>query len=62
MIDRFGAEMAACLRDERVARQLTETQQVTLMLGGPEQQRAFLAEQMRVWGAVVREHNIKGDV
>jgi len=62
IIERFGAEMTACLRDERVARQLTETQQVTLMLGGPEQQRAFLAEQMRVWGAVVREHNIKGDV
>ena len=62
MIDRFGAEMAACLREERVAKQLTETQQVTLMLAGPEEERAFVADQMRVWGAVVREHNIKGDV
>jgi len=62
IIERFGAEMAACLRDERTAKQLTETQQVSLILGGPEEQRAFLAEQMRVWGAVVREHNIKGDV
>lgn len=61
MIGRFGAEMTACLREERVAKQLSETQQVSLVLGGPEAQRAFLAEQMRVWGAVVRENNIKGD-
>jgi hypothetical protein len=61
MIERFGAEMTACLREERVAKQLSETQQVSLVLGGPEAQRAFLAEQMRVWGAVVRENNIKGD-
>lgn len=62
VVERFGAEMAACLREERVAKQLTETQQVALVLGGPEEQRAFLAQQMRVWGAVVREHNIRGDV
>ena len=61
MVERFGAEMAACLREERVAKQLSETQQVALVLGGPDVQRAFLAEQMRVWGAVVRENNIKGD-
>ena len=47
---------------EKVAKQLTETQQVSLMLGGPEEQRSFLADQMRIWGAVVRENNIKGDV
>jgi tripartite-type tricarboxylate transporter receptor subunit TctC len=61
IVERFGAEMAACLREERVARQLSETQQVTLVLGGPETLRNFLAEQMRIWGAVVRENNIKGD-
>jgi len=60
-IGRFGAELTACLREERVARQLTETQQVTLALGGPEELRSFLADQMRVWGAVAREHDIKGD-
>jgi tripartite-type tricarboxylate transporter receptor subunit TctC len=61
IIERFGAELAACLREERVARQLTETQQVNLVLGGPEEQRRFLSEQMRVWGALVRENNIRGD-
>ena len=61
MIERFGAEMTACLREERVARQLTETQQVSLLLGGPEHLRKFVAEQMQVWGGVARENNIKGD-
>jgi len=62
MIERFGSEMAACLREERVANQLTHSQQVTILLEGPEVLRAFLAEQMRVWGTVARENNIKGDV
>jgi len=62
IIERFGAEMTACLREERIAKQLTETQQVSLVLGGPEEQRSFLADQMRIWGSVVRENNIKGDV
>jgi tripartite-type tricarboxylate transporter receptor subunit TctC len=62
IVERFVSEMTACLREERVAKQLTETQQISLILGGPEEQRKFLLDQMRVWGAVVRENNIKGDV
>ena len=58
---RFGAEVTACVREERVARQLTETQQVSLVLGGPEELRKFLGDQMRVWGAVAREQDIKAD-
>jgi tripartite-type tricarboxylate transporter receptor subunit TctC len=61
IIDRFSTEFAASLREERAARTLTETQQINLVLGGPEEMRKFLADQMRVWGAVVREHGIKGD-
>jgi tripartite-type tricarboxylate transporter receptor subunit TctC len=61
IIDRFGTELTACLREARVAQQLTQTQQVSLVLGGPEDMRKFLGEQMRVWGAVAREHNIKAD-
>ena len=49
------------LREERAARQLTETQQMSLVLSGPEELRSFAAEQARIWGAVVRENNIKGD-
>jgi tripartite-type tricarboxylate transporter receptor subunit TctC len=58
---RFGAEVTACVREDRVAKQLTETQQVSLVLGGPEELRKFLADQMRVWGAVAREQDIKAD-
>ena len=51
VINRFGAALDACLREPRVADQLTQTQQLSLKLGGPEDLRTFLAEQMRVWGA-----------
>ena len=50
IIERFGNEMAACLREERIAKQLTETQQVSLTLGGPQVLREFVGSQMRVWG------------
>jgi tripartite-type tricarboxylate transporter receptor subunit TctC len=62
IVDRFSAEMAACLREERVSKPLIENQQVNLLLGGPQDMRKFLADQMQTWGKVVRENNIKGDV
>jgi tripartite-type tricarboxylate transporter receptor subunit TctC len=61
IIERFGSEMTACLREERIAKQLIETQQVTLTLGGPQVLREFVASQMGVWGKVVKDHNIKSD-
>ena len=61
IVGRFGAELTACVREERVASQLTDTQQVSLVLGGPEELRKFVGEQMRVWGAVAREQDIKAD-
>jgi tripartite-type tricarboxylate transporter receptor subunit TctC len=61
IIERFGNEMAAVLREERLAKQLTETQQVSLTLGGPDAERQFVANQMSVWGKVVKDNNIKAD-
>ena len=61
IVERFGATLSGCLREERVAKQLTQTQQVSMVLGGPEELRKFLSEQMRVWGAVAREQGIKAD-
>ena len=61
IVERFGNEMAAVLREERLAKQLTETQQVSLTLGGPEVERQFVANQMNVWGKVVKDNNIKAD-
>jgi tripartite-type tricarboxylate transporter receptor subunit TctC len=62
LVERFGAALAETLREERIARQLTETQQMNLLLAGPEDLRRYSAEQARIWGAVIRENNIKGDV
>ncbi len=61
MIAAFSKAMAESLREEKIKKQLTETQQVTLALNGPEEERKFLAEQMRVWGKVVKDNNIKAD-
>jgi tripartite-type tricarboxylate transporter receptor subunit TctC len=61
MVDKFGAEMAGCLRDERVSKQLIETQQIDLRLGGPPELAKFLSEQIQIWSKVVRDNNIKAD-
>jgi tripartite-type tricarboxylate transporter receptor subunit TctC len=61
IIDRFREALTASLREERIARQLTESQQVSLRLDGPEAFRAFFEEQMRIWGAVVRDNGIKAE-
>jgi tripartite-type tricarboxylate transporter receptor subunit TctC len=61
IVSRFGAELATCLREQRVANQLTETQQISLALSGPEELRKFLSEQMQTWGPVAREHGIRAD-
>jgi tripartite-type tricarboxylate transporter receptor subunit TctC len=60
MIDQMAAEMAACLREERVSKVLVESQQIDLKLGGPQMMGKFLAEQMQTWGKVVRDNNIRG--
>jgi tripartite-type tricarboxylate transporter receptor subunit TctC len=61
IIERFRLALAESLRDARVAKQLTETQQMRLVLSGPEELRSFASEQARIWGAVVRANNIKAD-
>jgi tripartite-type tricarboxylate transporter receptor subunit TctC len=61
IVDRFLADLQASFRDERVAKTLTDTQQMTLRLDGPDAFRAFYAEQMKTWGDIVRENQIKPD-
>lgn len=61
IIERFRADLEATFKDERVSRQLVETQQVALSLGGPDVLKAFLANQIKVWGAVVRDNGIRPD-
>lgn len=50
---------ADSLRQENVSHQLRETQQIDLTLEGPEGLKTFFDRQVEVWGAVIRENNIK---
>lgn len=61
MIDRFGQDLKASLADERALRVLKDTQQVEIRAAGPEELQRFLENEMKIWGAVVRENNIKAD-
>jgi tripartite-type tricarboxylate transporter receptor subunit TctC len=60
-IDRFGQALADSLLDPPAKRQLIETLQVKLEIGGPERLRGFLAAQMRTWGPVIRENDVKAE-
>jgi tripartite-type tricarboxylate transporter receptor subunit TctC len=51
----------AVFRDERIAGQVTQTQQARLRLDGPEAMRDFLQGQVDSWGAVIRQHGISAD-
>jgi tripartite-type tricarboxylate transporter receptor subunit TctC len=59
LVERMRAALVAYIKEEAISRQLTGSQQITLDLGGPDVLRPFLAEQIKVWGSVVRENNIK---
>jgi tripartite-type tricarboxylate transporter receptor subunit TctC len=60
-IERFSTALAETLREPAINTQISENLQITMRLGGPEEERTFLSEQMKLWGPVVREHGIKGE-
>ena len=61
IVDRFGQDLRASLAEERAARTLKDAQQIDVIAAGPEDLQRFVETEMRVWGAVVRENNIKAD-
>ena len=61
VVEKVRAALVATIRDPSVMKRLEEQQQVTIGLQGPEHFRTFFAEQMKVWGDVVRENGIKPD-
>ncbi|MGA2891779.1 MAG: tripartite tricarboxylate transporter substrate-binding protein [Xanthobacteraceae bacterium] len=61
IIERFAAALGDSLRDPGVNRLLTDSLQVTLLLGDAQAEAKFLAEQMALWGPVVKENDIKSD-
>ena len=60
IVDRFSNALAETLREPEIKSRI-EAMQITLQIGGPDVQRKFLADQMKLWGPVVKEHNIKTD-
>jgi tripartite-type tricarboxylate transporter receptor subunit TctC len=58
-VQRFHRALTAAFRDSAIEKQLTEVQQVKLMTTGPAELKAFFEAQMRIWGEVVRENQIK---
>jgi tripartite-type tricarboxylate transporter receptor subunit TctC len=60
IIDRFSNALADTLREPAIKGRIAEMQ-ITLQLGGPEVQHQLVADQMKLWGQVVKEHNIQAD-
>ncbi len=49
----------AVISEPALSARLRDTQEMTLLLGGPAMLEPFFAKQIRDWGKVVRDHNIK---
>jgi tripartite-type tricarboxylate transporter receptor subunit TctC len=61
IIERFGGALTETLREPEISKRISETLQVSMLLGGPDEERKFLKAQMELWGPVVSENNIKGE-
>ena len=59
IVKKASAVFAAALREDAVTHQLRETQQINLTLEGPDAFRKFFTRQVKVWGTVIHENNIK---
>jgi tripartite-type tricarboxylate transporter receptor subunit TctC len=59
VIASMGASVKEILSEPSVAASLRETQQMSLLLADAKGFQTFFARQVRTWGHVVRENNIK---
>jgi len=57
--DRFRTELTAVLRQDEITAKLTDTVMLDVKLAGPETFKPFFAEQIRLWGNVIRENGLK---
>jgi tripartite-type tricarboxylate transporter receptor subunit TctC len=62
IVERFNKEFAASIREERVSKTLIEGQQMSLVVSGPEELAKFSTAQGKLWGPVVKENDIKGEM
>jgi len=61
LLRRFSTEVKAVTQDESIAKRLRESLQVTLVNEGPDETRAFVRDQMRLWGPVALDNQIKSE-
>jgi hypothetical protein len=47
------------LNEPAVVKNLRDSQQMTLVLGGAKEFEAFFVQQVKFWGQVVRDNNIR---
>ena len=59
LVESLAEAIKASIADANAVKLLQETQQMTLVLGGPAELRTFFAAQVEVWGKVVRDNKIK---
>jgi tripartite-type tricarboxylate transporter receptor subunit TctC len=57
-VERYSKALADTLNEPEI-RKRVEALQITMRLGGPDDQRRFLSDQMKLWGPVVKQHGIK---
>jgi len=58
-VARVADALKATISEAAISARLKETQQMTLVLGGPGELQTFFAKQVQDWGKVVRENGIK---
>jgi tripartite-type tricarboxylate transporter receptor subunit TctC len=59
LVDRMRTTLIEILKEPGPNKQITETMQITPVFGGTEELRTWLVKQMKLWGEVVRENDIK---
>jgi tripartite-type tricarboxylate transporter receptor subunit TctC len=62
IVERFNKELTAAIREERVSKTLIEGQLMNLVMSNPEELRKFSTEQGKLWGPIVKENDIKGEM
>ena len=62
VVARFNTALGEAIREERVTKTLTESQLMTLVMSNPDELRKFSTEQGKLWGPVVKENDIKGEM
>ena len=62
VVARFNKELGETIREQRVTKSLVESQLMTLVMSSPDELRKFSTDQGKLWGPVVKENDIKGEM